>query len=142
MSHRIWSATDIPTGFAILVGFNVAGDLISYLSPVKAPGAVIGMVLLTLVLAVRRQTQTRFEEEAALPSKLDRVADAVIANMGLMFIPAGVGVVAQLALVSANLAALVVAVIISTIAALMVTGWVFTTVEKGRQAHSATEGER
>lgn len=139
MSHRLWSATDIPTGLAVLVGFNVAGDLISYLSPVKAPGAVIGMVLLTLVLALRRHGQTTIEEEAAHPSKLDRVADAVIANMGLMFIPAGVGVVAQLALVGANLAALVVAVIVSTIASLMVTGWVFATLEKARQARSSSE---
>ena len=130
MKQKTWSVTDIPFGLAILVGFEMMGEVVSHLTPVKAPGAVIGMVLLTAVLVLRdaKAKAKSQDQDTREPTALDRVADAMIGNMGLMFIPAGVGIVAQLGLVSANVVALTTAVIVSTVAGLVATGAVFVRV--------------
>ena len=128
MKQKTWSVTDIPFGLAILVGFEMMGEVVSHLTPVKAPGAVIGMVLLTAVLVLRDARAKSQDQDTREPTALDRVADAMIGNMGLMFIPAGVGIVAQLGLVSANVVALTTAVIVSTVAGLVATGAVFVRV--------------
>ncbi len=128
MKQKTWSVTDIPFGLAILVGFEMMGEVVSHLTPVKAPGAVIGMVLLTAVLVLRDARAKSQDQDTQEPTALDRVADAMIGNMGLMFIPAGVGIVAQLGLVNANAVALTTAVIVSTVAGLVATGAVFVRV--------------
>ncbi len=132
MAQQSWSVTDIPFGLAILVGFEMMGEVVSHLMPVKAPGAVIGMVLLTAVLVLGDARPKSQDLERLAPTALDRVADAMIGNMGLMFIPAGVGIVAQLGLVSANLVSLTTAVIVSTVAGLVATGAVFVRVMGSR----------
>ena len=130
--------TDIPTGLAVLVGFDLLGDVIAHLSPIKAPGAVIGMVLLTLVLCLRKVE--REDEDARGP--LDRTADALIANMGWMFIPAGTGLIAQLVLLKASLAAILIAVIASTVLSLVATGWLmarFSPAPTGEALHESSD---
>ena len=81
MAQKSWSVTDIPLGLAILVGFEMMGEVVSHLTPVKAPGAVIGMVLLTAVLVLRDTRTKPQDQDPRAPTGLDRVADAMIGNI-------------------------------------------------------------
>ena len=59
------------------------GEIISKAVSLPIPGPVIGMVLLLSVLVIRDQ----------LDPDVERVAGAFTQNLGLLFIPAAVGVV-------------------------------------------------
>ena len=72
------------------------------------PGPVIGMVLLFAVLLARYGGE-------GLPDKpLSHVADTLLGNLGLLFVPAGVGVMLYLPLLARDWPAIVAAVIVGT----------------------------
>ena len=69
------------------------------------------------------------------PSDLDRVSGTLISNMGLLFVPAGVGVIAQLPLLRGQWAPVVVGLLGSTLTGLLVTAVVMhRTLPKMRPA--------
>lgn len=65
---------------ALLLGL-LAGELLASKSGLPLPGAVLGMSLLALWLGLRRRAHPRVE----------RVADGLLENLPLLFVPAGVG---------------------------------------------------
>ena len=77
------------------------------------PGPVIGMVLLFAALLARRREP---------PEPLARTADALLSNLGLLFVPAGVGVVLHLPMLARDAAPLSLAIIAGTCATVGVTG--------------------
>ena len=79
------------------------------------PGPVAGLVLLLGVLAV----------SGGIPAGLGRLADLLLRHLNLFFVPAGVGLMAHLALLARDGAALTVAIILSTLAGLVVAAAVF-----------------
>ena len=95
-------------GLIILLGFQGAGEIISRLFSLPVPGPVIGLVLLLTFLVQRGQVD----------KPIDTVASALIANLGLLFVPAAVGVVMFLPQLKANFWAISVALIVSVIATL------------------------
>ncbi len=76
------------SGLAILLLFQLAGELIVTATGLPIPGPVVGMLLLFIVLLARGR----------VPHGLERTADALIKTLSLLFVPAGTGVVAYLAL--------------------------------------------
>ncbi len=82
------------------------------------PGPVVGLLLLFagLTLVYRRGRD--------LPVALRTTAQGLLGNLSLLFVPAGVGVMTQLDVLSANLVAVVVSILLSTLAGVVVTGWV------------------
>lgn len=72
------------------------------------PGPVIGMVLLFAVLLARYGGE-------GLPDKpLSHVADTLLGNLGLLFVPAGVGVMLYLPLLARDWPAILAAIVIGT----------------------------
>ena len=61
------------------------GEVVSRLGLLPVPGPVIGLVLLYLELAARGR----------LPDDLGALADRVLGLLGMLFVPAGVGVIAH-----------------------------------------------
>lgn len=61
--------------------FYFTGEFISYFIDGFIPGSVIGMVLLFLALAFKK----------VKPEKVKRLSTVLTQNMGLFFVPAGVG---------------------------------------------------
>ena len=70
-------------GLVFILLFQGMGEIISKALTLPIPGPVIGMVLLLSVLVIRDQ----------LDPDVERVAGAFTQNLGLLFIPAAVGVV-------------------------------------------------
>jgi holin-like protein len=102
---------------------QLAGELISRGLHLPVPGPVLGMIMLLIGLLIRdRRTTPAADAEPQAPESLNHVADALLGNLGLLFVPAGVGVVLYGPLLARNWAPIAVAVFIGTILAIAFTG--------------------
>ncbi|MCD6527212.1 MAG: CidA/LrgA family protein [Desulfuromonas sp.] len=101
-------------GFAILLGLQWIGELISQGLDLPLPGSVIGMVLLLAALRLE-WIQLEWVSDAA---------QLLLDNLSLLFVPAGVGVMVYFDLIAAHWLPLTLALVISTLAVLAVTGTV------------------
>ena len=72
--------------------------------------------------------------EALQASGLGRVSEGLLASLALMFVPAGVGVIQYLGLISAHGLALALAIVGSTVATLLTTVGTFLLVKRWRGA--------
>jgi holin-like protein len=121
-------------GFFILLACQLIGESVSRGLHVPIPGPVLGIMLLLLLLAARGwQTGA---DPARQDSPLGFAADGLLRNLGLLFVPAGVGIVQSLHLVAANGVAVIVALIGSTIITLVVTVFVFRLVSRAVSGRS------
>lgn len=93
---------------------QLAGEALVRGLGIVFPGPVLGMGLLVLVLALR-----------GLTPGLDALADGLLQNLSLLFVPAAVGVMQQIDLVATYWLALGAALIGSTLLTLTVTVLVF-----------------
>lgn len=108
--------------YAITLFFlcQLAGEVIVRAVGITFPGPVLGMGLLFLILIVRgRSSET-----------IDGVADALLRNLSLLFVPAAVGVVQQVDLIRSNWLAISAALVLSTVLTLVVTVYVFRAVAR------------
>lgn len=109
----------MPYAMLILIGFQLLGDMIADVMSLPVPGMVIGLVLLIAALWVRGHLRG---PEHAVPEPLSRVAKGLHDNLGLLFVPAGVGVMANFHNLAADAVGLFAAVIVSTLVTVSVTG--------------------
>lgn len=89
-----------------LVGYQIAGELISRALGLPLPGAVLGMLLLFLTFSVRK----------TIPDHLKATAPALLGHLSLLFIPASVGVMVWFDVLARHAVALMLIVIVSTVA--------------------------
>ena len=108
---------------ALLLGCQLAGEALRCAAHLPIPGPVVGMLLLAALLLARPQPPAKVEPTQP-PSGLDRVSGTLISNMGLLFVPAGVGVIAQLPLLRGQWAPVIVGLLGSTLVGLLVTALV------------------
>ena len=73
-------------GVAWLLGFQAIGELTSALLRLPISGAVCGMALLLACLIWR----------GGVPDDLQRVTDGLLANMPILFVPVGAGLIVHL----------------------------------------------
>jgi holin-like protein len=101
-------------GFAVLLLFQLAGEVIARLAALPVPGPVVGMVLLLLAL------------QAGLPGQggLRDASGGVLGYLSLLFVPAGVGIIQHLHRLSQEWPALGASLLVSTAATIAVTAWV------------------
>ena len=111
-------------GLAVLLLFQLVGESLVFLLGVSIPGPVVGLVLLFAALPVLDRL---WRQEAA---SIDEAAETLLSNLGLFFVPAGVGVVALASILSAQIWALGFVLGLSAIITLMITVWTFILVRK------------
>jgi len=116
-------------GFFILLAFELVGEVAARGLALPAPGPVIGLALLVIVLSLYRRSRP-FDEEALAASDLGQAARGLLAVLPLLFVPAGVGVVQYLSLLREQALALAVALVVSTAATLLATVGVFLLVKR------------
>jgi holin-like protein len=99
--------------YAVLtfIALQCLGDLIAAVASLPIPGMVIGMMLLLCALGIRSWW---LGSQRAVPDALNRVAGTLHGHFGLLFVPAGVGVVANIDRLAADGLALLAAVLLST----------------------------
>lgn len=112
----------IPAITALLV-CQLAGEVLSRALGLPVPGPVVGMVLLFVALLLRGRDA---------PAPLGATADGLLNNLGLLFVPAGVGVVLHLPLLARDWAPLSLAVLAGTLAAIAATGRIAQALLRGR----------
>jgi holin-like protein len=98
-------------GLVQLFIFQALGELVSKFALPFIPGPVLGLVLLLAYLSVRGH----------VPAAIDLVGSSVLQHLGLLFIPASVGVVLYLPVLQANAWALSAALVVSVVATVAVT---------------------
>ena len=105
----------------ILLGCELAGEGLRLAAHLPVPGPVIGMLLLTAGLLVRSGMDRAESRASADASELAPLANGLISHMGLLFVPAGVGVIAQLAVLEAQWLPILAGLVGSTLVSLIVT---------------------
>ncbi|GGE31332.1 murein hydrolase transporter LrgA [Agaricicola taiwanensis] len=114
---------------AVLLVAQLAGEILVRLSGIPVPGPVVGMLLLIIGLVLRQHALGGADVEAAA-GPVASVADTLLRNMSLMFIPAGCGIIERLDDVAPHVLALMVILIVSTFLALVATACTFVAVRR------------
>ena len=107
-------------GLVQLFIFQALGELVSKFALPFIPGPVLGLVLLLTYLSVRGH----------VPASIDLVGSSILQHLGLLFIPASVGVVLYLPLLQANAWALSAALMLSVMATVAVTAGLLKVLAK------------
>ena len=106
-------------GLAVLLLFQLLGESLVFLTGMTVPGPAVGLVLLFLALQGTRRLR------GASCAPLDQAADGLLANLGLLFVPAGVGVVALRGMMADQGTAIGLVLVLSAVITLVVTVWTF-----------------
>jgi holin-like protein len=100
--------------FIILLSCQLLGEVLVIATGLPLPGPVIGMALLFVGLLVR----------GSIPAGLDRMGDALLSHLSLLFVPAGVGVMLHAEVIGTELLPIAGAVILGTMLTIVVTAWI------------------
>lgn len=108
------------SAFAVILLFQLCGEVISRALGLPLPGPVLGMVALVVALA-------------AVPRLAGLVvapAQGLLRHLSLLFVPAGVGVIASADLLRDHAPMLAVALVVSTVLAILVGAVTFAVVAR------------
>jgi holin-like protein len=98
-------------GVALLLGFQAAGELASYVLKLPVSGAVCGMAFLLLWLVTRGEA----------PEDLTRVTDGLLPNMPILFVPVGAGAIVYLDVLQQHWAVIALGVLAGTALTMLAT---------------------
>lgn len=113
-------------GITVLLVFQLIGEMTAYFLGGLVPGPVIGMAMVAVLLTL---TGGKAFLEPVHRQTVD-TSKAILANLGILFVPAGVGIIQHLDLIRDRGLALLAIVLLSTVATLAVTVWVFILVKR------------
>jgi holin-like protein len=114
---------------AILLVGQLAGEVVTRALMLPLPGPVLGLVLLVMLLFLAERRHL-VAPAAIDETSLGKLSNGLIAILGILFVPAGVGLIQELGPLSRYGAALAAALLVSTVLTLAVTVWVFVLVSR------------
>ena len=117
--------------FTLILVCQLIGEFAVTMIDIPFPGPVVGMVLLFLFLLLRGK----------VPEQLAHVSSALLNNLSLLFVPAGVGVMAHFELLTADIWPLSVALVASTLLTVVVTAVVMVWLNKRSSEYRPEKGE-
>jgi len=103
-------------GFTWLLVFQCLGEALVRLAGLPIPGPVAGLALLFVVLLFLTD----------VPNALAAAAEGLARHLSLLFVPAGVGVMAYLGRIADEWLPIVVALLVSTLLAIAATALTFS----------------
>ena len=104
----------------LLLGCQLAGEFIARGLGLPIPGPVLGLVILLAALPLL----------PTLSSSLRPTIQVILAHLSLMFVPAGVGVIWNLEVLSSDWVALLVILTLSTVLSMLVTVAIFIAMKQ------------
>lgn len=107
-------------GFLALLLCQFSGELLVLVTGMPVPGPVVGMVLLLLALVVFKRT----------PDSVRLVSEGLLRHLALLYVPAGVGLMVHLDMISQYWLAILVALLVSTFVTMLITVLVFRLLGK------------
>ena len=114
---------------ALLLACQLVGEASARALGLPVPGPVIGLAL----LAIGAMIQARIagvDASGIEGTDLGKTASVLLGSLGLLFVPAGVGIVQQLPVIAGYALQIFVALLVSTIVTLLVTVYVFILVKR------------
>lgn len=105
---------------SLILACQLIGEFAVNAAELPFPGPVAGMILLFVFLSVK----------GGVPDELKQVTDSLLSSLSLLFVPAGVGVMAHFTLLGSDAIPLSIAIIFSTVLTIVVTATVMTVVNK------------
>lgn len=115
--------------FSVILLCQLAGEALARGLVLLVPGPVLGMVAMLVLLALRDRFAARLPAELT-NDRLPATGRGILAHLSLLFVPAGVGVVQRLDVFGAWGLALAVALVVSTLLALLATVLTFLAVSR------------
>ncbi|AWN36031.1 CidA/LrgA family protein [Methylobacterium radiodurans] len=112
---------------------QLAGEALARGAGLPVPGPVIGMALLLAFLVLRDRGPRpllRLMPKPLLDGTLEGTGRGLLANLSLMFVPAGAGIVGRLDVVQAQGLKLALVIVVSTGAALVATVLAFVGMQR------------
>ena len=111
----------------LIFGCQLAGEAFVVATGIPVPGPVMGMALLFAGLAVR----------GGVPAELEKVGGVLLANLSLLFVPAGTGIMVHLSLLAGDGIAVSAALIVSTVGTIAITGLIMQALTAGKRKADA-----
>lgn len=109
-------------GMSVLLACQFLGELVARGWGLPIPGPVIGMVILLLALMILGK----------VPGSLRLAGEGLLRYLTLLFVPAGVGLIAHFELIGNDLWPIIVTLVVSTAITLAVTGRVLERLNQRR----------
>jgi putative effector of murein hydrolase LrgA (UPF0299 family) len=120
--------------FGLILLCQLAGEVIGRGLALPLPGPVVGLLLLLVLLLLRDRVPALANGPLArhgdVKDGVEDVSRILLANMSLMFVPAGVGVIQRLDLLAVHGAAIAAVLVISVVVTMLVTVAVFVLVTR------------
>ena len=110
--------------FSMLLICQLAGEVLARSTGLPVPGPVLGMGLMFSVLIWRDRLSALLPREVA-DGTLEAISATLLANLALLFVPAGVGVVQRLDVLGQHAVGLGVALVVSSVLGMLATAFVF-----------------
>lgn len=107
-------------GFAVLLLFQLIGELITRLSGIPVPGPVLGMALLLFAVLLLKK----------VPSGVRTASEGLLRYLPLLFVPAGVGLINHGLLLKQDIWVISITLVVSTALTLIVTVLVLQGLKK------------
>ncbi|WP_158269006.1 CidA/LrgA family protein [Ensifer sp. NM-2] len=125
-------------GLFVILLCQLIGEIVVRTLDLSMPAPALGIVLLLayLWIADRRAGS----EDGTAHTRVSGVADALLKNLGVLFVPLGVGVMQNYRLIYEYAGTIVIAVVVSTLMTLMVTVGAFLFASRMSGAGGAGDG--
>lgn len=100
----------------LLIALQLLGESIVQLTDLPVPGAIIGLVLLYAILMWRGE----------ISDEMSRTSGFLLQNLGVLFVPAGVGVIAYLPMLATQWWIVALVLFVSVCATIAISGLIVT----------------
>lgn len=111
----------------LILSLQVVGEIIAYVTHLPVPGPVIGMVLLLIAFFLRDD----------LVNRIRPTAGVLLANLSLLFVPAGVGIVRHVERFKTEGLGIAAVIVLSTVISMIVTALVVIGIQKAMRIHES-----
>jgi holin-like protein len=101
-------------GITLFLIYQLIGEVCARLLGLPVPGPVLGMLLLFGTLLIRRRSNPT----------LDDTSNTLLSHLSLLFVPAGVGMIAHLELIADEWLPIVLTLVLSTLITMAATAGV------------------
>jgi holin-like protein len=98
-------------GITLLLVYQLAGEIIVRLLGIPIPGPVLGMVMLFVTMMVRGRA----------PESVEQASTALLSHLSLLFVPAGVGMMAHFGRIAEEWLPITLALLLSTVITMVAT---------------------
>jgi holin-like protein len=111
-------------GITLLLLFQLLGESLVFISGLPLPGPVVGLVVLFVAMQFCKVLGLDLFAETEV------AADGFLANLGLLFVPAGVGIIALSGELQSQAGAILAVLMASAVLTLAITVWTFIIVRR------------